>query len=59
MGSLIPVFWTSCDDCPVFQSHGGYSSLCALSPACNEILRFMSGMIPADLLAVNMVAEPF
>ena len=30
-----------------------------LSPACNGLLRFTSGTIPADLLATSMVTHPF
>ena len=37
----------------------GSLHLCALSPVCNELLRFTSGATPADLLATSMVAEPF
>ena len=32
---------------------------CALSPACNGILRFTSNVTHADLLVASMVAEPF
>ena len=31
----------------------------ASSPACNGILRFSSGMTPADFLAASMAAKPF
>ena len=51
MGPLIPLFWTSGDVSPGFQSQGGYPRLHALSPACNEFPRFTSGAIPADLSA--------
>ena len=43
---MIPLFWTSGDVCPGFQSQAGF-------------LRFTSGATPADLLAVKMAAEPF
>ena len=49
VGSLMPLFWTSGNVCPGFQSQGGSPGLCALLPACNGILRFTSGAIPADL----------
>ena len=50
---LIPLFWTSCEVCPGFQSQGGSPRLRALSPACNGFLRLASGEEPADLLAEN------
>ena len=53
MGPLIPLFWTSGDVSPGFQSQG------ALSPATNEFLRFTSGATPADCIEVSMAAEPF
>ena len=55
MGPLIPLFWTSGDVCPGFQSQGG-------SPACFltwVILRFTSGATPTDCIGISMVAEPF
>ena len=33
MGPLIPLFWTSGDVCPGFQSQGGFPHLCASSSA--------------------------
>ena len=57
VGPLIPLFWTS-DICPEFQSHGGSPHLHSLSPAYNGILRFPSGVTPADLLSASMAAEP-
>ena len=44
MRPLIPLFWTSGDVCPGFQSQGG-------SLAC-VILRFTSGATSADLLSL-------
>ena len=35
------------------------SCLNNLSPACNGLLRFTSGTIPADLLEASMVTHPF
>ena len=52
-GTLIPLFWTSGDICPGFQSQCGFYNL------CNRFLRFTSGATPADLLAASMVTEPF
>ena len=50
------MFWTSGDVSPGFQSQEWIPHLCALSPACNEFLRFTSGATPADLLAATMAA---
>ena len=50
MGPLIPLFWTSGDVCPGFQSQGGFSCLCASLPAHNRFLRFTSGATPADCI---------
>ena len=47
MGPLIPLFWTSGDICPVFQSHGGFSHLRAYLPVHKGFLRFTSGVTPA------------
>ena len=55
VGPLIPLFWTSGDVCPSFQSHGLYLA-CFL--AC-VILRFTSGVAPADCMVASMTAEPF
>ena len=43
MGPLIPLFWTSGDVSPGFQSQGWIPRLRTLSPACNELMRFTSG----------------
>ena len=56
MGPLIPLFWTSGDVCPGFQSQGGSFFACFL--VC-VILRFTSGATPADCTEVGMAAEPF
>ena len=55
VGALIPLFWTSNDICPGFQSHSG-SLVCFL--AC-VILRFTSGAKSADCTEVSMAAKPF
>ena len=47
MGPLLPLFWTSGDVCPGFQSQGGFPRLRASSPAHNGFLRFTSGATPA------------
>ena len=57
--SLIPLFWTSCDVCPLLQSQGRFPCLSALSPAYNRFFRFIPGMATVDLLAVIMAAKPF
>ena len=55
VGPLIPLFWISGDFCPGFQSQGG-SLACFLTCV---ILRFTSGVTPADCIEGNMAAEPF
>ena len=57
MGPLTALFWTSDDFCLGFQSQGGclHSSL----PVCKRILRFTSGVTPADLLAGNIASRWF
>ena len=55
VGPLIPLFWTSGDVCPGFQSQGG-SLACFLTCV---ILRFTSDATPADCIEVSMAAEPF
>ena len=47
VGPQIPLFWTSGDICPGFQSKGGLPYLHASSPAHNGFLRFTSGVTPA------------
>ena len=47
MGPLIPLFWTSGDIYPGFQSQGGYLA-CFFTCV---ILRFTSGVTPADCTA--------
>ena len=56
MGPLILMFWSFGDVGPGFHSQGGFPHLHVLSSAHNRMLRFTSGMIPADLL---VAAEPF
>ena len=56
MGPRIPLFWTSGDICPGFQSQVG-SLLCAFSLCV--ILRFTSVAILADCIEVSMADEPF
>ena len=58
-GTTDTLFWTSHDVCSRFQSQSGSPHLRASSAAHNGLLRFTSGVTPADLLAANMVAEPF
>ena len=53
LGPLTHLFSTFGDVCPGFQSQD------ASSPVHNGTLRFTYGVTPADLFAVNMVAEPF
>ena len=55
LGPLIPLFWTSGDICPGFQSKGG-SLACFLTCV---VLRFTSGATPADCIEVSMAAKPF
>ena len=55
--ALIPLFWTSGDVCPGFQSQGGYPYLLASLPVYNGFLRFASGVTSTDLLANYMAAE--
>ena len=57
VGPLIPLFWTFGDICPGFQSQGG-SFFCVCFLSC-VILRFTSGVTPADCVEVSMAAEPF
>ena len=59
MGPLIPLFWTSGDIYPGFQSQCRSPCLCAILPRYNRILRFTSSVTPADLLVASMAAEPF
>ena len=47
VGPLIPLFWTSGDVCPGFQSQGGFPCLHASLPVHNGFLRFTSGVTPA------------
>ena len=56
MGPLIPLFWTSGDVCPWIQSQGG--SLFACFITC-VILRFTSGVTPADCMEVRMQLSLF
>ena len=56
MGPLVPLFCTSDDVYPGFQSQGGFSCWHDLSPTCN---RFTSGVTHANLLAAGMAVEPF
>ena len=55
MGPLIPIFWTSGDVFPGFQSQGGPLAWFL----ARVILRFTSGVIPADCIEVSMAAKPF
>ena len=53
MGPLVPLFWTSGDVCPGFQSQGGFPCLDASLPVHNRFLRFTSGVTPADCIEVT------
>ena len=53
-GATEPLFWTSSDVCPGFQSHGGSFS-CVL-PCLHGFLRFTSGATPTDLLKIYVEA---
>ena len=58
MGSLIPLFWTSGDVCPGFQSQGGFPHLHASSPVHNGFLKFTSGATPANcIFQCNTIAS--
>ena len=59
VGPLIPLFGTFTGICPRFQNQGRFPHFHALSPVHNRFLRFISGVTPADLLAVSMTAELF
>ena len=54
MGQLIPLFRTSGDVCPRFQSQGEFLTCMLL--ACMLVLRFTSGATPADFIEVSMAA---
>ena len=56
---ISPFCDTSGNVCFRFHSQGGSLRLRYLLPACNGILRFTSGAIPADHLAASMATEPF
>ena len=61
VGPLIPLFWTSGNVSPGFQSQGG-SLTCVLCHLCainSEFLRFTSSGKPADCIEVSMAAKPF
>ena len=58
VGPLIPMFWTSVDVCPRFQSQRWIPCLHAFSPVVT--LRFTSGVTPADCVdADSLAVEPF
>ena len=57
VGPLIPLFWTSGDVCPGFQSQVGSPCLHASLPKCTRILRFTSGATPAEVLAASMACQ--
>ena len=56
VAALIPLFWTSSDVCPGFESQCGSLFACFL--VC-VILRFTFGVTPAHCIEVSMVAKPF
>ena len=55
VGPLIPLFCTSGDFCPGLKSQGG-SLVCFLT---SVILRFTSGVTPADCIEVSIAAKSF
>ena len=55
VGPLIPLFWTSGNVCPGFQSQDG-SLACFLTWV---ILRFTSGVTLADCIEIHMAAKSF
>ena len=56
MAPLMPLFRTSGDVCPEFQSQSGSLFKCFL--AC-VILRFTFGVTPADCIEVSVAAKSF
>ena len=57
--ALIPLFLTSGDVSPGFQSQGGSHILYTSLNAYSQFIRFISGVSPADLLMASMAVEPF
>ena len=53
----IPLFWTSGDVCPEFQSQGRTSHLRTSLATCSGFLRFTFGATPADLFATGLSGE--
>ena len=58
VGPLTPLFLTSGDVCPGFQSQGGSPHLHVSSPVHNGTLRFTYGVTAVDLLAANSHSHP-
>ena len=54
VGPLILLFWTFGDVSPGFQSQRGSPHMRASSLVYNGIIRFTSGVTPADLLVAIM-----
>ena len=59
VGPLIPLFGLMVTSVLSFKASVGSSHLHSLLPACNGILRFTSGVTPADLLVARMATELF
>ena len=59
VGLLIPLFWTSGDVCPGFQSLGSVPCLHVSLPAQNRLLRFTCGVTPVELLVASIRTKPF
>ena len=56
---MIPLFWTFGDVGYGFQSQGESGHLLPSLFVCDGFLRYICGVTPADLLAVNMAAKRF
>ena len=54
----MPLFWTSGDVCPGFQSQVGFPHLRASWPAHNGFLKFTSSATPADLEKYSTPGKP-
>ena len=59
MGPLIPLFWTSGDVCPGFQSQGGFPRLRASSPSisfyCNDIIAFANALVKVHFSKLTLI----
>ena len=59
MAPLISLFFALINVYHGFSSQGGFPCLSALLAVCNGLVRFTSGVTPADFLVASMVEEPF